>query len=73
MDKHGAGEDELLDFEFLELSQQPLCTADSHLLVLWVGLAGQVKIGGEVNHRSDAVAIGCPHTLKRLFDALVGS
>jgi len=65
MDQHRAGEDELLDFERLESVHQPPGALDGYLVVERIGIAGNVIIGGEVNHRSDAVAVARADLVER--------
>ena len=71
MHQHRAGENELFDLEFLKPSQQPFRAADGHLLVFRVRFACEIEIGGEMDHRCNAVAIACAQSFQRRLDAVV--
>jgi hypothetical protein len=55
--QHRAGMDELLDLEALQGVQQAAGAVDVHRFVAGIGVAGEVVVGGEVDHRSEARAV----------------
>ena len=71
MDQHRAGEDELLDLERLQPVNQPAGALHGDLVVERIGVTRDIIIGGEVDHRGDAVAVPCAHLVKRNSDRFV--
>lgn len=73
MDQHRTAEDELLHFEGLQRPQQAFGPSESNLLIERAGVAAQIVVGGEMDHRSYAGAVRDPHAFQRAADALFGS
>jgi hypothetical protein len=71
MHQHGAREHELADLEALQLAQKPACSLDGDGLVLWVGLAAEVVVGGQVDDGCEPPAVGRAHAPQRLAHAPV--
>src|ERR1700730_15823782 len=71
MHEHCARKDELLDLEPLKVLQQSLGASHGDLLVQGTWLAGEIIIGGKVNHRCDPIAVSNMHPLERSFDSIL--
>jgi hypothetical protein len=72
MNEHGAGENELLDLEALQPIDQSPRALDGDLFIERVRLARNVVIGGQVDHRGNALAITLPDGFQRRGDSLIG-
>ncbi len=67
VDEHRAGEDELLDLEFLKMLQEPLRAVHGDLFIEW-----EIVVGGEMDNGGNAVPVGDSDTLECAFDANLG-
>jgi hypothetical protein len=71
MNEHRARVDELFDVERLQGAQQAPRAFDVDSPVQRIVLAGEIKVGGEMDDAGDAAAVALPHFLEGAGDLLV--